>query len=101
MVAPGEPKGQPLHTTLPELGGVQFGWAMCTNPACINFGIFYGGPEDSDRDNRNSPKPAIKRKWCDMPIPLARQGSIKPRNQMPTVNNSPKPGDQYQTQVVR
>ena len=39
MVASGEPKGQPLHITLPELAGVQFGWAMCTSPVCVNFGI--------------------------------------------------------------
>ena len=85
MVAPGEPKGQSLHITLPELGSVQFGWAMCTNPACINFGVFYGGPEDSDRDNpryslvnRNSPKPAIKCKWCDKQHYVYSAASMRP-----------------------
>ena len=43
------PAAAPIR--LPEFGNIEFGWGMCRNSMCPNFGVLYGSEEGPGGDD--------------------------------------------------
>ena len=76
------PAAAPIR--LPEFGNIEFGWGMCRNSMCPNFGVLYGseeGPGADDlrygltREAGELTKPVCR--YCDMNIPLHSTTSLR------------------------
>ena len=72
---------------LPELGGIEVGWAMCRNRMCENFGVLYGSDAGGDIHPRykvvytEEKTPEIIRitcRYCTADIPLYPVQSLRP-----------------------
>ena len=70
---------------LPEFGNIEFGWGMCRNTMCANFGILYGSAEGPGGDElRYRPRYRHKRlvgidcRSCGQYIRLYAAGAVRP-----------------------
>ena len=70
---------------LPEFGNIEFGWGMCPNSMCANFGVLYGaveGPGSYDlryklRRNKHGRLLGLRCVFCNLSIELHSPKSLR------------------------